>query len=185
MRKFIKKLSDWKIWLFMILPIILLIIWLSIMIYCCVNSLYNATLIIGVQVLFPVAIILMSCDTIFKGIKQKHYLRGIASVALMVCFLGLQIASMVMLPKLIELSQEEENLYQIYKETSYGDASHEELQDAWREANREVSNLSFTLQLINSGSYVAVVVFNFCRPHVKQKSNDDNNESDNNNLVCV
>lgn len=176
--QFIKKLSDWKIWLFAILPIILLAFWLSVMIYCYVNSSYNALIIVSTQALFPIACILMNSYSLFFQIKQKHYIRGIASIALMLCFLGLQITIMVFIPKLIELSQEEQSTYQIYKETSYDDDNYSERQNAWRTANKKSHDLNFKMQFISYGSMFAFIIGEICSPTFKQK-NEDNNENGN------
>lgn len=179
---FIKKLSDWKVWLFTILPIILLGAWFVIMIICYAKSSHNAALIIGAQVLFPIAIILMNCNAIFVRIKQKLYIRVITSIALTLCFLGMQIATMVMLPELIEISQEEKNLYQSYKETSYDDPTYEERWDAWITANKKERDLGFTIQLLSSGSMIAVVFAVVCCPPVKQKNGEPDTISEDNKV---
>ena len=85
--KFIQKISDWKTWLFTILPITLLVSSLSIAIYLCVKSWYNAPILICLEALFTIAFLLMDGYAfVFEPIRQKHYIRGSAAIFLCCVF---------------------------------------------------------------------------------------------------
>lgn len=172
--KFTKKLLNWKIWLLKILPIVLFISWLSLMIYIYVNRLYNATLIISTQALFPLAFVLLNADSIVLRIKERRYVRGIASLLLCCAFLGLQIATIAMVPELIEASNEKQNAYQVLQETDFDDATYKEQWNAWKTANDKAHNVSQAMRLLSMGSYLAIVLTGICDQPVKK----DKEESD-------
>lgn len=173
--KFIKKLSDWKIWLFCILPITMLAVWFALMIYAYVKGINNSTFFVCCEPLFIVAVLLMIGYAIFSQLKRKHILRSIAGIVFVVCFLGLQIAQLAMIPTFFSLSQEEDELYQLYIDTPYEDIAFKQRQDAWIDVKREVSDLSFTIHFINLGSYAAFAFACFCCSPAKQKNDKSAN----------
>lgn len=174
--KFSKKLLNWKIWLFRILPIVLFVTWLSLMIYVYVNRLYNATLIISTQALFSIAFVLLSADSIVLRIKQKHYVRGIAALLFCCAFLGLQISTMVMVPKLIDASNEKQSAYQVLQETDFDDVAYKGLWNSWITTNDKTYKISQTMQLLSMGSYFAILFTGIAGQPAKK----DNEEYDGN-----
>lgn len=124
--KFLKKLTDWKVWLFIILPIVMIIAYIATGIYIYANSVYNIPLIIVTLALFPAACLLLFMHPHDLRIKQKHPRRSVASIAFMLCFLVLQITVIVMTPALVSTYQEEQQLYQTLQETSSDDAEFSE-----------------------------------------------------------
>ncbi len=175
--KLSKKIFNWKTWLFGILPIILFVCWLSLMIYIYVNRLYNATLIISVQVLFPLAFVLLEVDSIVLLIKEKHYVRGIVLLLILCVILALQIVQMTMVPKLIEASEEEQNAFQILEDTSYDDADYKKHWTAWKTADDKAYNISLTMRLLDMGSCVAIVFFPLNRSVKKDKADESGNDT--------
>ena len=69
--KFLKKFTDWKVWLFIILPIVMIIAYIATGIYIYVNSVYNIPLIIVMLALFPAACLLLFMHPHGLRIKQK------------------------------------------------------------------------------------------------------------------
>lgn len=180
--KVIKKLSDWKIWLFFILPIILYITWLVILIYVAGNQIYEAPLIISAQLLLVVGALLMFFHDIFGRLKQKHIILNIASILLFVCFLALQVAIMVMIPKAFNVYREKEILYEEYKETSSSDEDHQDKRNAWFEAVDESSQMSFTLSFMTYGSMIACTLACICAKPTKKNTTDSTDTSEENKI---
>lgn len=179
--RFLKKLTDWKTWVFTILPLILFAIFFALLIYAYKKSPYNAPLIISAMTLLPTALILINAYPISLRIKQKHYIRGLASIAFILLFLGLQIVSMVMLPKLIETSQNEQNAYQNLLDTSFDDENRSKLWDAWEAANEKAHDIDFKMEFLYLGSMVALAFAEIICPSRKRKTDEDNIESGDNN----
>ncbi|MDE6585641.1 MAG: hypothetical protein K2K80_03055 [Clostridia bacterium] len=178
--KIIRKLLDWKVWVFTIFPLILLAAWLGVLIYVYEKSIYEAPLIIGAQILFIFAIILIIVPSIILRLKQKKYIRGLSAVVFMLCFLGLQIALMTMTPSLIDIAQEERNLYQIYYESSYDDADHSEKREAWRIVRDKEYNLSFAMSMMNNASMIGIALSGICsQSHKRNKDEVENQSTDN------
>lgn len=184
--RIIKKLSDWKTWLFGIIPIILYAVWFALMVYAYVRHINNPIFIIGSQIPFVVAILLLiGCKIFlqFKGKNFKNIICGIAGTLFLACFLGLQITQLTMIPKLCSTSQEADELYQIYKDTPYGDATYYQHQDEWTKANNEVADLSFKIGFITIGIHAAILFATLCCPHAKQKTDKSDNFSDLNTKI--
>lgn len=178
MRKVYQKLLSPKFWLTIILPIILLTVWISLVIFISIQHINNLTLVIFAQSCFIVAVLIMSGYEIYEQFKYRHIIRGVAVIISLVCFLGLQIAHLVMIPKFYNAVQEENELYQIYKDTPFDDTDYNQLWDLWREAVHEVTDLKFTIGFINWGSYVAIFLGGLCWN--KQKSNAIDNVKEEN-----
>lgn len=156
MSKVYQRLLSPKFWLTIILPIILIIVWFSLMIYMAIQHINNLTLVIFTQSCFIAAVLIISGDEIYAQFKYRHIIRAVAVIISLACFLGFQIAHLVMIPKFYNAVQEENELYQIYKETPSDDANHNQLWDLWRDAVLEVTNLKVTIGFINWGSYTVI-----------------------------
>lgn len=174
--KFLKKFTDWKVWLFIILPIVMIITGFAIGIYIYVNPIYNIPLLIVMLALFPAACLLMFMHPHDRQIKKKHPWRSAASMALMLCFLVLQITAIVMTSDFVSTYQEEQQLYQALQETSSDDAEFSECFDDWSSANKKANNARSTWQFLFYGSLWALTLSSLCAP----KGNHDTNKNKDN-----
>ena len=157
-----KKFLKLKTWVFFVLPCVLFISWLIILIYAYENSINDASLIIGAQLILVAGALIMFCPAIFKRIPKRPLIRGIVSVVLFVCFLGFQVASMAIVPKLCYIWQAHEQIYAELIETSSDDADYQELWTAWKNTNKEQRALKFKAQIFNSVSCIALSLACIC-----------------------
>lgn len=175
--RFLKKFTDWKVWLFIILPIVMIIAYIATGIYIYVNSVYNIPLIIVMLALFPAACLLLFMHPHGLRIKQKHPWRSVASIAFMLCFLVLQITVIVMTPALVSTYQEEQQLYQALQETSSDDAEFSERFDDWSSENKKANNARSTSQFVFYGSLWALTLSSLCAPYGKHDTNESKDNS--------
>lgn len=175
--RFLKKFTDWKVWLFIILPIVMIIAYIAIGIYIYANFVYNIPLIIVMLALFPAACFLMFIAPHDRRIKQKHPWRSVASIAFMLCFFVLQITSIVMTPDLVSTYQKEQQLYQTLKETSSDDAEFSERLHDWSSTNKKMNNARSTWQFLFYGSLWALTLSSLCVPKGKHDTDESKDNS--------
>jgi len=169
-----KKLSDWKFWIFGILPSLRLAGCIALTGYGWANHITDYPLAVFAQYLLVTAMLLFSCPRVVTLFRQKHLLRAIFSLACILIFLGLEIATMALLPKLFELSNEERRLRDEYLESSFDDESFHEKHDAWYEAYDDVADLNFTLEFMNLGGILAIALSPVVmKPNKKEESGQD------------
>ncbi|MGN0811993.1 MAG: hypothetical protein ACI4MQ_00585 [Candidatus Coproplasma sp.] len=173
--KFLKKLKDWKAWVFTILPYALIVAHFSIMISILASGKYTTALVITAMALLPVALLLMYGFQVFLRIREKRYLRSIIAVVFLLLSIGLQITAMVKLPDLIEKEQEKQRLHQIVEETPYDDPEYRQRFDAWGDAVDRAYDASTTLNWIMWGSY-ASWVFVALSVHSSKRDNDEDKD---------
>ncbi|MGN1372914.1 MAG: hypothetical protein ACI4VK_02570 [Candidatus Coproplasma sp.] len=154
--KLLKKLRDWKVWVFTIFPIAMIVAWFAITITILASGKYTTALVLTAQALLPVAVLLMFGFQIFTRIREKSYLRSAIAIVLILLFSGLQITAFIKLPDLIEKEQEKQRLYQILEETPREDPDYWERHEEWNDAYNKAYDASSTLQWINLGSYAAI-----------------------------
>lgn len=80
---------------------------------------------------------------------------------------------MIMIPRLIEASQESQSAYEIYEETSYDDAAHTKRRDDWVGAIENANNLRFSMELSNSGSLISLILVSIVHSSSKPKDKVD------------
>ena len=80
---------------------------------------------------------------------------------------------MIMIPQLIEASQESQNAYEIYEESSYDDALHTQRREEWMNAIENANNLSFSMRLSNSGSLISLILVIIVHSSSKPKNEGD------------
>ena len=175
--RFLKKFTDWKVWLFIILPIVMIIAYIATGIYIYVNSVYNIALIIVTLALFPAACFLTFICPHDRRINQKHPWRSAASIAFMLCFLVLQITFIVMTPDLVSTYQEEQQLYQALQETSSDDEEFSERLHDWSSANKKTNNARSTWQFVFYGSLWALTLSSLCAPKGKHDTDESKDNS--------
>ncbi|MGN0804517.1 MAG: hypothetical protein ACI4MS_03950 [Candidatus Coproplasma sp.] len=176
--KFLKKFKDWKVWVFIVLPIAMIIALFAIGIYLYVNPIYNIPLIITMLALLPIACLLIFCYKFDRFIKQSRIWRTVLSIALMLCFLGLQIAWIVKTPNLISAYQEKQRLYEILEETSSDDEEFSEQLHAWSSANTKYNNARTTSQFLFYGSLWALTLASIASPSVKRSPNENSDKNE-------
>lgn len=186
--KFIKKFADWKTWVFIVLPILLFVAWLAILIYAVKNSITDPALIIGAQMLFTIAMLLLLSTDVFKQLKKKTVIPLIATVALIACFVGLQVATMVLFPHFCDLDNKENSLHETLIEMTIDDPEYEQTHDAWFKTVKDLNDLSFTMEMLSSASFIAIAFVRICSKSTKKEepelseqnanNNDDNNGDD-------
>ncbi len=179
--KFIKKLADWKTWVFNILPILLFVAWAAILIYAIKNSITDPALVICAQLLLTVAMLLLISTDVFKQFKQKPIIASIASVALTACFVGLQVATMVLFPHLCDLSDKENSLHETLIEMTRDDAEYEKTHDAWLEVSDDLHDIWFTMDMLSSASFIAIGLGTICSKNTKKEKPELNEQNANNN----
>ncbi|MGN0683451.1 MAG: hypothetical protein ACI4JY_07210 [Oscillospiraceae bacterium] len=178
--KFLKKLTDWKTWLFTILPIALIVAHFSIIFSILASNKYTTALVIIAMALLTVALLLMSGSQIFLRIREKHYLRPIIAVVFLLLSLGLQITAIVRVPDLIEKEQEKQRLHQILEDTPYDDPEYRERFDAWGNAVDRANDASTTLKWIVWGSYASWVFVALSAHTGKHETDEDKDKKEEN-----
>lgn len=115
----IKNLSNWKTWIFVIFPFLMLLTYLGIMIYGAVVKSVNVSLIVLSQILFTMAVVLFFCDNILKLIRRKAVWRVVVSSLFVFCFLGFRILYTAKLTECLEVSIEYETLKEEWEAIPY------------------------------------------------------------------
>lgn len=152
--KLIDRIKNYKTWLFLIFPCCLYVSYLVLMIYVIAKSIYTPVSLVCLNILFIVASTLISIPIVIKKIKSKRKIQGIFSLTFFICFLALQVIYMVLVPKLVRLSEQTEILKTELNETS--DSDYREKFDEWFKSYSEESSLSIAVGLVYSGSLVSL-----------------------------
>lgn len=174
--KVLKKLKDWKVWVFTILPFALIAVWFTIIIVILASGKYTTALVITAMALLPVAVCLLFAQQVFLRIREKRYIRSVIAIVLLLLFLGLQITALVRVPDSIVKVQEKQRLHQIVEEIPYDAPEYRERFDAWNDAVDRAYDARTTLNWIAWGSYVAVVFITVSVGKHTTKEDKDKNE---------
>ncbi len=151
------------------------------MIYADKKSPTNAPLIIGALLLFVIGALLAFCPNIFKHIKEKHLICGIASLAFIIAFLVFEVIIIFLIPKQCDLSQEVDRLHEIYFDMSRDDPEYETVHDEWYEAFCARSDLSFKIKMLLGGGNIALALATICTNNHKKENTESSEQNENNN----
>lgn len=169
----IKRLPHWKTWIFVIVPMIMVLTYLGIMIWAAVVKCNNVTPIVLSQILLMAAVALFFCGSITKLIRRKAVWRVAAVSLCLVCFLGLQTIYTAKLIEYLEVSIKYETLKEEWTAIPY--ENRDEFQDKFddlRQAGVLQTELSFTVDFLRAGSLVAFIVAGLCQGDIKKEEQE-------------
>lgn len=168
--KIINKLFKLKTWLFVILPFLILLSYFGIYIYEAVSKSYNVSLMVFAEILLIIGVVLRLCYIVFRCIKRKAIVRGIAVILLIVCFICLRISFTTIFPRYLNIGVEYQRQYDEWK------AVPPENMDEFREKYYALQivkdsqrELGFTLELLHLGSLGALVIASYCAGNFKKE----------------
>ncbi|MCH5163948.1 MAG: hypothetical protein J1F36_02910 [Clostridiales bacterium] len=171
--KMLKKLSNWKTWVFFILPLLMLLSNFGILIYEAATKSYNASLIVLAEILLIIGVVLFFCNNIFYRIRQKSLVRGIAAILFAVCFICLRVAFVVKSPEYCNVSIEYEKQYEEWKDIPYENKDEfREKYDALQQVRDLQRDLGFTLEFLHIGSLGALSFMAFCVGNPKKENSE-------------
>ncbi len=174
--KFLKSLTDWKTWVFTIIPFILCIAAVGIGIYAVKKETVLVADAIIAFLLLVISATLPLGRLIFMCFKEGKYIRGSISVLLVVGYLCVVGVSSAKIPKILRLENERDELYEIWMETPYEDETYQQKRQAWWDKTEEVDDIHFSFRMVLWVSSLVVYIGNCFIANPNKKKDSDNAE---------
>ena len=178
MQKLSVKLKDWKTWLFLILPTLLILTAIALFIYEAVVKEFSPQLIKYGMVILCVSMTLFEIPTVLKCIKSIRSRRSVVALILLVVAIALFALGCIYGIKSIDFQEHVQKLEDEWHAIEYGQDGYYEKLEELMDARLE----SIKLTLIRSVMFIMYVLLSSCvMALVNKRNNEEKTETHDSN----
>ena len=148
----------------------MLLSYFGILIYEAVSKSYNISLMVFAEILLIIGVVWLLCFIVFRCIKRKAIVRGIAVIFLIVCFIGLRVSFIAIFPRYLNIGVKYERQYDELKAVPPENRDEFlEKYDAMQIVKDSQRKLGFTLEFLYLGSLGVLVIASCVKETLKKE----------------